>query len=129
MLARNWKHQWLLRCLAKILRAIRIVGVVHPIKSKQNLRVFWKLVNLQDCVWENHCRIVMKTILQEEGDNSLHHYNLVHKFILMPQAMKNPAENAAVNNLTKVRSKKRVIDEARTKGAKVHFASLMDRCH
>ena len=28
--------------------------------------------------------------------------------------------------LTKVRSKKEVIDEARTKGAKVHFASLMD---
>ena len=26
--------------------------VVHPTKSKQNLRV--KLVNLQDCVWENH---------------------------------------------------------------------------
>ena len=29
-------------------------------------------------------------------------------------------------NLTKVRSKKKVIDEARTKGAKVRFASLMD---
>ena len=32
-------------------------------------------------------------------------------------------------NLTKVRSKKEGIDEARTKGAKVHFASLMDLCH
>ena len=32
-------------------------------------------------------------------------------------------------NLTKVRSKKEVIDEARTKGAKVQFASLMDICH
>ena len=32
-------------------------------------------------------------------------------------------------NLTKVRSKREVIDEARTKGAKVHFASLMDTCH
>ena len=31
--------------------------------------------------------------------------------------------------MTKVRSKKEVIDEARTKGAKVHFASLMDICH
>ena len=27
------------------------------------------------------------------------------------------------------RSKSEVIDEARTKGAKVHFASLMDACH
>ena len=32
-------------------------------------------------------------------------------------------------DLTKVRSKKEVIDEARTKGAEVHFASLMDICH
>ena len=32
-------------------------------------------------------------------------------------------------NLTKVRSKKEVIDEARTSGAKVHFASLMVICH
>ena len=30
---------------------------------------------------------------------------------------------------TKVRNKSEVIDEARTKGAKVHFASLIDICH
>ena len=59
----------------------------------------------------------------------------------MPQAMKIPAAKAAVVkeweklekipawDLTKVRSKKEVIDEPRTKGAKVHFASLMDICH
>ena len=76
-----------------------------------------------------------------KGDNSLHHYNLVHKFILVPQAMKIPAAKAAVDkeweqlekfsawNLTKVRSKKEVIDEARNEGIKVHFASLMDICH
>ena len=55
--------------------------------------------------------------------------------------MKIPTAKAAVDkeweklekisawNLTKVRSKKQVIDEARTSGAKVHFASLMDICH
>ena len=32
-------------------------------------------------------------------------------------------------NLTKVKSKKQVIDEARTSGATVHLASLMDICH
>ena len=76
-----------------------------------------------------------------KGDNSLQHYNLVHKFIPMPQAMKIPAAKAAVDkewekldkfsawNLTKVRSKKKVTDEARTSGATVHFASLMDICH
>ena len=31
--------------------------------------------------------------------------------------------------LTEVRSKSEVMDEARTKGAKVHFATLMDICH
>ena len=98
-------------------------------------------MNLQDCVWENLYRIIMKTILQEKEDNSLQHYNLVRKFIPMSQAMKIPAAKAAVDkeleklekisawNLTKVRSKKEVIDEARRKGVKVHFASVMDTCH
>ena len=115
--------------------------MVHPIKSNHNLRVFWKLVNPQDCVWENHWQLIMRTILQEKGDNSLQHYNLVHKFIPMPQAMKIPAAKAAVDkewekleknpawDTTRVRSKSEVIDEARTKGIKVHFGSLMDMCH
>ena len=30
-----------------------------------------------------------------QGNNSLQHYNLVHKFILMPQVMKIPAAKAA----------------------------------
>ena len=76
-----------------------------------------------------------------KGENSLQHYILVHKFIPMPQAMKIPAAKAAADkeweklekisawNLTKVKSKKEVIDEARTSGATVHFASLMDICH
>ena len=76
-----------------------------------------------------------------KGENSLQHYNVVHKFILMPQALKIPAAKAALDkdweklekilawNLTKVRSKKEVIDEARTSGATVHFASSMDTCH
>ena len=38
-------------------------------------------------------------------------------------------ERIPAGNLTKVRGKKEVIDEARTKGAKVHFATLMDMCH
>ena len=98
-------------------------------------------MNPQECVWEIRYRIIMKTILQEQGENSLQHYNLVHKFIPMPQAMKIPAEKAAVDkeweklekisawNLTKVKSKKQVIDEARMSGATVHCASCMDICH
>ena len=137
----NWKRQWLPPCLARQARTVSMERpVVNPMRSNQNLRVFWKPVNPQDCVWENLYRIIMKTILQEK---EIIHYNITiwHKFIPMPQAMKIPAAKAAVDkeweklekisawNLTKVRSKKDVIDEGRTKGIKVHFASLMDICH
>ena len=59
----------------------------------------------------------------------------------MPQALKIPDAKAAVEKegrtlekrpawqLTKVRNKKDVIDEAKTKDRRVHFASLMDLCH
>ena len=65
----------------------------------------------------------------------------MHKFIPMPQASKIPDAKAAVEremekleknpawHLTKVRSKKEVIAEARNKGRKIHFASLADLCH
>ena len=35
-------------------------------KLRQNLRVFWKLMNPQECVWEIRYRIIMKAILQEK---------------------------------------------------------------
>ena len=38
-------------------------------------------------------------------------------------------EKISAWNLTKVRSKSEVVDEARTKDATVHFASIMDICH
>ena len=73
--------------------------------------------------------------------NSITHYSLVHKFISMPQAFKIQDAKAALEKeleklkkipawqLTKVRNKKEVIEEARNKGRNVHFASLMDICH
>ena len=98
-------------------------------------------MNPPDCVWEIQYRIIMRTILQEKETI---HYSILIWFtnlLLVPQAMKIPAAKAAVDkeweklekisawNLTKVRSKKEVIDKARTSGATVHFASLMDICH
>ena len=114
--------------------------VVRLMISSHNLRVPWKPVNPQDCVWKNLPKY-HEDHIAGKGDNSLQHYNLVHKFIPMPQSMKIPAAKAAVDkeweklenipawDLTKVRSKSEVIDEARTKGAKVHVASLMDTGH
>ena len=98
-------------------------------------------MNLRECVWEIRYRIIIKTILQEKERIHYSTTIFVHKFIPMPQAMKIPAAKAAVDkeweklekisawNLTKVRSEKEVIDEARTSGTTVHFASLMDKCH
>ena len=66
--------------------------------------------------------IIHEDHIAGEGSNSLHRYNLVHKFIPMPQAMKVPAAKAALDkewekleniltwNLTKVRNKSKVID-------------------
>ena len=74
-----------------------------------------------------------------KGVNPLSHYNFEHKFIPMPQALKMPdAKNSGTrkgktwkygHGSWQVRNKKEVIDEARNKGWKVHFRSLMDVCH
>ena len=113
---------------------------MDPTKFKQDLRVFWKPVNLQDCVWENHYQIIMKTTLQEKETI---HYSITIWFTNFSYASihensssegssgqgMGKMEKISAWNRTKVRSKKEVIDEARTSGAKVHFASLMDICH
>ena len=54
-------------------------------------------MNLQECVWEIRYRINHEDHIAGKGQNSLQHYNLVHKFIPMPQAMKIPAAKAAVD--------------------------------
>ena len=71
--------------------------MAKPMRSNQNLRASWKPVNPPDCVWKILYRIIMRTILQERETNSLQHDNLVHKCILMHQAMKITAAKAAVN--------------------------------
>ena len=79
--------------------------------------------------------------LARKGINSLNHYNLVHKFVPVPQAMKiQMQKQQLIKNwknlkkipawqLTKVGNKREVIAEARNEGRKVHFAALMDICH
>ena len=98
------------------------MGVVHPIKKKkkkQDLRVFWKLVNLQERRREslpNH----HEDHIAGKANNSLQHYNLVNKFFPLPQALEIQQQKVAVDkeceklekisawNLTKVRSEKEV---------------------
>ena len=95
-------------------------------------------MNPQECAWEIRYRSIMKSILQEKVKI---HYCIFTWFTNLFQAVKIYAAKAAVDkereklekisawNLTKVKSKKLVIDEARMSGATVHFASSMDICH
>ena len=99
-------------------------------RSNQNLRVFWKSVNLQGRVWENLYRIIMKTMLQKKRKQfttALKFGSQVHSYASSHEGQ--TLKKIPAWDLTKVRSQKEVIDEARTKSAKVHFASLMDICY
>ena len=97
-------------------------------------------MNPQECVWEIRYHQITKTILQEKVKI---HYSTTIWFTSFSYASSyenscsgssggqgmGKLEKISAWNLTKVRSKSEVIDEARTSGATVHFASLMDICH
>ena len=80
-------------------------------------------------------------IAEKKGPIQESHYNLVHKCIPMPQAMKLPDAKAAGDKewekleklpawqLDKVKSKKEVILDAQIEKTEVHFATLLDICH
>ena len=80
-------------------------------------------------------------LIAERGSNSSSHHNFVHKPIPFLQAMKILDAKAAADKeleklrklpawqVTKVKSKKEVIEKARKEGRTVHFATSMDLCH
>ena len=91
---RSWKHQWLLLCPVK-LRKNCGSGASNKIQTKlacileanESTRM-----RMGNSIPQNH-----EDHIAGKGENSLQHYNLVHKFIPMPQAMKIPAAKAAVD--------------------------------
>ena len=115
--------------------------MAHPIKTKTRLACILEADESTRLRMGESLRNHNEDHIAEKGNNSLQHCNLIHQFITVSQAMKIPAAKAAVDkeweklekisawNLTNVRSKKEVIDEARTKDVKIHFVSLMDICH
>ena len=142
MFARNWKQSG--SCYA-LQNYKKNCGSGGSDKNKTKLAcileanesVFWKLMNPKKLRIGESLPIHHEDHIAGKGNNSLQHYNLVHKFIPMSQAIKIPAAKEAVDkeweksekfsawNLTKVKSKKQVIDEARTKGVKVYFVSVI----
>ena len=79
MLARNWKRKRLPLCLARQARITMEASESTRMRMEESLPKYH----------EDH--------IAGKGDNSLQHYNLVHTFILMRQAMKIPAAKAAVD--------------------------------
>ena len=65
---------------------------------------------------------------ERENERASSHENSSSKSSAMDEEWEK-LEKIPAWNLTKVRSKSEMIEEAKTKGAKVHFASLMDICH
>ena len=137
----NWKHQWLQPCLATLARKTSMERPVARLMiSDLNLCILEASESTRMRV-EESLPIYHEDHIARKGDNSLQHYNLVHTFTPIRQAGKVPAAKAAVDkereklekipawDMTKVRNKSEVIDDAKTTGAKVHFASLMDICH
>ena len=129
----SWKHQWLLLCRVKIMKNC---GSDASNKMKTKLACVLEADESTRMRMGNSIPLHHEDHIAGKGENSLQHYNLVHKFIPMPQALKIPAAKAAVDkeweklekfsawNLTKVRSKKEVIKEARTSGATVSFCVI-----
>ena len=62
--------------------------------SSQNLRVSSESTRMQ---MEESLQNYHEDHFAGKGNNSLQHYNLVHKFIPMPQAVKIPAAKAAAD--------------------------------
>ena len=71
----------------KIMKSILNCGSGGSNKKieKKDLRVFWKLMNLRDCVWEIQNRNITKTILQE---NETIHYSTTIWFTNLSRCLK-----------------------------------------
>ena len=82
--------------------------------------------------WRPYCKKRWKFIIALQFGSQIYSYNSSYENSCIESSAgqgMGKLEKISAWNLTKVRSKSEVIDEARTSGSKVHFASLMDICH
>ena len=73
------------------------MGVVDPTKFKTKLACILEADESTRIRMGNSMSHHHEDHVAGKGENSLQHYNLVHRCILMPQAMKIPAAKAAVD--------------------------------
>ena len=136
----SWKFRCQQQCLAKT-KGVKGKLVALLMLARQNTHASLKPTNRRERVWKTLSTKIMKTTLQ--GKESTHWNTTISCTNWVPclKARKIPDAKAAVDRewakleqipawqLTKVRNKKEVIDEARKEGKIFHFASLMDICH
>ena len=84
ILVRNWKHLCLLPC--KIMKKNCGSGASNKVKTR--LACILEAGESTKLRMGNSIPHHHQDHIAGKGENSLQHYNLVHKFILMPQAMK-----------------------------------------
>ena len=107
--------------------------------QRPSVVVWWNLMNPRGNEWDPLLKNRQYHVAGKRF-TSMTHYDLVHKFFPMPQAMKILDAKAAVdkewNKLEKTsvatggsQSKKKVVLEVRRDTKKVHFATLMDVSH
>ena len=90
----NWKDLWQQPCRARgwfVLAPRRWLQCrkLHPNRTPKRFMVEkWNPMNPQGNEWKLLSLKIMKTTFAGKGFTSMTHYNLVHKFILMPQATK-----------------------------------------
>ena len=71
------------------------MGVVHPTKLKTKLACILEADESTSMRMGNSIPHHHEDHIAGKGENSLQHYNLVHKFIPMPPAMKIPAAKSS----------------------------------
>ena len=139
---KKWKHQWLPLCLARHARRVSMGRpVANQMISSQNLSVSWKPVNPQECGWKNLNPNIMRTILQEKGtihcNITIWYTNLF--LCLKPWRFQQQKQQWIKNGRNWQRFRRGTWQKSETnltwlmkqgrKGAKVHFASLLDICY
>ena len=73
----------------------KIVGVMETTKLKQNLRVILEADETTRLCMGNSIPHYHQNHIAGKGESSLQHYKLVHKFVPLPQAMKNSCSESS----------------------------------
>ena len=91
----NWKHKQLRLCLARRAKFRNGETCIQKDEHQSRLTCILEADETKRQRMEGIAPRIHEDHIAGKGDNSLHHYNLVHKFNPTPQAMKNTCSNSS----------------------------------